>query len=793
MWINYLKIAWRNLKKYKFFSSLNIGGLAIGLAVAMLITTYIQHELQVNQWMPQGDHIFRVFRYFPTYGSGGQANTPGVLSEELMSQFPAVEQATTLTAESDQLLTKGDKAIFMNELAFVDSNFLQVFALPLVQGNQQDALLYPGSAIISERTARNFFGNTEAVGQTLVLNDETSLNITGVFPDLNGTTHLDYPVFVRTSAENTSWLAYRFETYIRTVPNTSTAALESQITEHLKPILFREFTQANFEITENDLPNWRLQPLKDIHLYSQQMGSIRATRGNIRYLYTFGFIGLLVLIIAGINYINLSTARAGNRAREIGVRKVTGALRRQLVAQFLVESVLQSMIAALIALPLARTVLPLFNEVSGRELSLAGASLSSILLPLLGISLLVGLLAGLYPALVLSGFQPTKVFKTDQNIKMGHKLLRKGLVVLQFSGVVILIILTSVMYRQVRFMLQGDLGFGAEQVAVIPMNYSDSWRSVHGRQQMWEKQAGILSVSSASTFPGDSPVDYTLEIEGVRDRYRAPEMVFADANYAEVLNLEIAEGRFFSPSISSDTLSAFVVNEAFVKEYELDQAIGTRIRFPWRENWGEIIGVVKDYHYQGLDNEIEPLALYGGPMSRNQIAVRFEPEQWSNVLTFLRNEWPNIEPAHPFRHKLLNTHFATQYAEYEKMSSTFLYSAGLTVLVAILGLIGLATFTAQQRTKEIGIRKVLGASVPQLMQMLMRQFVIMALVAGLAAIPLAFGLAQSWLADFAYRVELNFWPFLIGIALAVGITILTVSLQSLRAASVNPVESLKNE
>ncbi|PHN01956.1 ABC transporter permease [Flavilitoribacter nigricans] len=793
MWLNYLKIAWRNLKKYKFFSSLNIGGLAIGMAVAILITSYIQNELQVNQWVPDGSNIYRAYRYFAGSSSDGQANSPGILATELNRQFPAIEQATTLGEESDQLLTAADKSIYLDEVAFVDSNFLNVFALPFLHGNRQDAFQHPESAVISETTARRFFGQTDVIGKTLVLNDEVNLNITGVYPELSGKTHLDYDIFIRSTSQQMSWLAYRYETYVKTVPNTQLAGLEEQVTEHLKPILLQEFQRANFEITANDLPLWKLQPLHDIHLYSRNMGAIRPARGNIHYLYIFGFIGLLVLIMAAINYINLSTARAGNRAQEIGVRKVNGALKQQLVAQFLTESVFQSILAALIAFPLARLVLPLFNEVSGRELTLAGAQLTGILLPFLGISLLVGLLAGIYPALVLSGFQPTQVFKAGQNVRMGHQVLRKALVVVQFSGVVILIILTTVMYRQVRFMLNQDLGFGAEEVVVVPMNYSGSWREVMAKKELWEKQPGITSVSTASTFPGDSPVDYTIEIEGLDDRYRAPEMIFADADYAEVLDLQLVDGRFFSNTISNDTLTAFVVNQAFVREYELETPVGTRLRFPWREGWGEIVGVVKDYHYQGLDNRIEPVALFGGPISRGQFAIRFQPDQWSEVLSFLRSEWPTIEPAHPFRYNLLNEHFATQYAEYNQMGSTFLYSAGLTILVAVLGLIGLASFTAQQRTKEIGIRKVLGASVPELMSMLMRQFVAMSLIAGLVSIPLAFWLTQSWLEDFAYRVDLNIWHFVIGILLAVTITILTVSLQSLRAAMVNPLESLRSE
>lgn len=763
------------------------------MAMAMLIGSYILQELRVNEWFPDGERIYRVFRYYPAGSGGGQANTPSVLGQELADHFPVIEQATYLSEASDQLFSSGEKSMYLDEVAIVDSNFLNVFQLPLLSGNSRDALLYPRSIIISESVAKRFFGRTEVVGRTIKYNDDHELSVTGVFADLEGSTHLDAEVFIRLPDGITSWLAYRFETYIKTTPGTPVEALESSITDHLKPLLLQEFTRANFEITENDLPDWRLQPLSDIHLFSQGMGSIRASRGDVNYLYIFGFIGLLVLLMAAINYINLTTARAANRAREIGVRKVTGALKGQLIGQFLTESVTQSLLATVLALPLAHLALPLFNEVSGRNLSLSFSQLEILWLPLVGLSVLVGLLAGMYPALMLSGFQPVKVLKADQKVRIGGTALRKFLVVGQFTGVIILIVLTAVMYRQVNYMLNQDLGFGAEQVVVIPMNGNRSWRRAAAQQQNWKKQAGIIAVSTASSYPGDSPIDYTVEIEGQAERYRSPEMVFADAAYQEVLGLEVVSGRFFSDSIANDTLGAFLVNEAFVREYELKEPVGKRLRFPWRESWGEIIGVVKDYHYEGLDNLIQPMAFFGGPMERDRMAVRFHMDQWTAVLAFLREAWPSIEPAYPFRYDLLDKHFATQYAEYERIGSTFLYSAGLTILVAILGLVGLATFTAQKRAKEIGIRKVLGASVAELTGLLIRQFTRLALVAGLFAIPIAYLLARRWLTDFAYQTPLGIWPFLLGIMLAVGVALLTVSVQSWRVANDNPVRSLKSE
>jgi putative ABC transport system permease protein len=793
MWLNYLKIAWRNLLKHKTLSVLNIGGLSIGMAAAILIGSYIFHELNVNQWVPQGDRIFRVYRYNPQWPSAGQANTPAVLSAELSRQFPAIEQATSLTVGYDLLFRTDNQPLYLDEVAFVDSNFLSVFQLPLTAGNAQEALAQPSTAIISESLAQKFFNRTDVVGRTLHFNDASELTVQGVFKDLSGRSHLDFDIFMRTPFVNESWLAYSFETYVLTVPGAPVQALEEQVTDYLDPILLHEFTRANFEITVNDLPEWRLQPLQDVHLHSQNFGAIRAAGGNAGYLAIFGLIGLLLLIIAGINYINLSTARAGNRAQEIGVRKVSGAARPQLIGQFLIESILQSTIAILLALPLASLILPVFNNISGRQLELTSPQLPLLIGGLLALGLVVGLLAGLYPAVIMSGFQPITVLKGGKKQKVGGNALRKILVITQFTGVVVLVILTTVMFRQVQFMLREDLGFTADQVMILPLNTPDAWRRIEARKAAWESRPGITTVSTASVYPGEATVDYTIEIEGHEDRYQAPQMIFPDDRYADLLDLKVLAGRFFSADHASDTLRAFVVNEQFVREYELEQPVGTRIRFPWREEWGEIIGVVEDYHYEGLDTRIEPLAFYGGPMERDQAAIRFQPDQWKEVQAFLDKEWASIESGHPMRYSFLNDKFAGQYTEYQNMSRTFMYSAGLTILVAILGLFGLATFTVQNRTKEIGIRKVLGAGVVSITAMLIRQFISLALIAGLVAAPPAFWFARRWLTDFAYQVKLGIWPFVAGIALALIITLLTVSVQSIQAATANPVKALKSE
>lgn len=793
MWLNYLKIAWRNLLKNKMLSALNIGGLAIGMAAAILIGSYIHQETNVNKWMPEGEHIYRVYRSYQQNQQGGQANTPAVLSLELPDQFPAIKQATALDVGYDLLFKNAKAAHYLDEVAYVDSNFLAVFQIPLINGHAEEALFQPQTAIISENLARKFFDHTDVVGQTLRFNDAMELTITGVYPDLGGRTNLDFDIFMRRPYTNNSWLSYRYETYVLTGPEVIIPELEEKMTNYLDPILLHEFQQANFEISENDLPSWGLQAFPNIHLASANFGTIRSGKGNPAYLSILGLIGILLLLIAAINYINLATARAGSRAQEIGVRKVSGAGRRQLIAQFLVESVLLSGIGVLLAFPLASVLLPFFNQITGQPLQLAGPETPLVIGGLLILSVTMGLLAGLYPALILSGYKPVEILKGEKKLGAGGAPLRKVLVVTQFTGLVVLVILSTVMYRQVQFMLKGDLGFTADQVIMLPLNTDESWRRIEARKDDWQKQAGITAISTASVYPGEYPVDYTVEIEDHEDKYKSPHMIFADAQYDKVIDLKVLDGRFFSETIASDTLNAFVVNRQFVEEYGIEQPIGTRVRFPWQDTWGEIIGVVENYHYEGLDTAIEPLAFYGGPRARQQAAIRFQGDQWPEVESFIRSEWATIEAGHPMRYRFLDDQFATQYTQYQNMTRTFLYGAGLTILVAILGLFGLATFTAQKRTKEIGIRKVLGASVAGIVMMLIRQFISLSIIAGLVATPLAFWFSKHWLQDFAYRIELNIWPFAIGIATALVITIITVSFQSLRAATINPVESLRSE
>ncbi|MEZ5039412.1 MAG: ABC transporter permease [Saprospiraceae bacterium] len=791
MLINYLKIAWRNLLKYKLFSSINIGGLALGLTVAILIGRYVQLELGVDQWLTDGERIYRVYRSNPD-GSGAWTQNSPMLAPKLVTDLPEVETATYLRPDAESLFSTESKGLYIKKICLVDSSFLTVIDLPLSAGDKQAALQAPNTMLVSEAVALRFFGTKAVVGKVLTYNGDEPYTITGVFPVINGTSHLDYEVFLRQSSLWGQWLNNSFVTYVKLRPDASSDVVAAKMYDLLSPIMLAAYAEANFEVTAKDMPTWGLQNFQEIYLHSADVSSLTNQKGNLRYLYILGFIAILVLIVAMINYINLSTARALNRSKEIGIRKVGGAVKGQLVVQFLVEAILQSLVAMIIAIPLAELVLPIFNQICGRSISLIEEVWPGLLLPCLALSLLVGGLAGLYPAFVLSGFRPIQVL-SGHRVKLGGQTFRKTLVVAQFTGVVVLGVVMLVMYKQVQFMLHQDLGFNDEQVITIPLNYQESWRNVEAIKQDLINHPGIRAVSSASSFPGHDITNYTVELAGKEKNYFSPDFAFVDDGYADILGLKMVQGRFFSPEFTSDTIGGFVVNEAFVKRMQLDDPIGHKMRLPWHEDWGQIVGVVKDYHHRGLDANINPLVLFARPMYRPISAISVQAEDWQNTLSFIQEKWLEVEPAHPFRYEFLDQSFAAQYQQYQELSQTMLYSVLLTIIVAILGLLGLSTFMAQQKTKEIGIRKVLGASVQQLIVLLSSQFLWLVLIASAMAIPLAYWLSSLWLQDFAYRVDPSILPFVIAIAASLFIALLTVSIQAFRVARANPVEALRGE
>ena len=790
---NYFKVALRNLLKSKLHSSINILGLAISLAVAILIMLYVRNEFSYDKWFEKPDQVYRVYRQWAGSSSGGTTWTPSLLAKTLQQDFPEVISASGLSFYGEVLLDYNRNKLYVDNVAVVDSTFFSILPFPFLYGNAGEALSKPNSLVISRDLSERVFGIINPIGKTILLNGEDNYEVRGVMDIPPGNAHIKYDIIIPFTFYSTSWTGNNRATYVRLQDQTDIAQLEEKITAHINKFLEKDFLEIGENPEPDDYPFWKLQPLKDIHLQSATLRFPSTSQGNMKYVYIFSLIGIIILLIAGINYMNFSTAQATQRAKEVGMRKVSGARKEHLIGQFLSESVIQSLIALILAVLLAEFLLPIFNGITDRSLSFLGGNYLPLLSPLIGLTVLVGLLAGSYPAFVLSSFEPAKVLKGTANKLGGKQFLRKGLVVAQFTISIALIIIMTFIFKQVNFMMNQELGFNGEQVVVIPMNLRSSHRKVKSLENEFKNIPGVQSIATSSRVPGQPLPDWTMKIQGKEELKNVnPRIIFVNEGYAETLDLEVVQGRFFSSEFGADTINNFVVNETFVKRFQLEEPIGQGVRFSSDTIFGKIIGVVKDYHYRGLNSPIQPLAI-GGRYNKWSTIIKLSAQNIPETIAAIQSVWSKVEPEHPMQHSFLDADFAKQYTEQERFGQTLFYSTLLTIFIAMLGLFGLATFTAQKRIKEIGIRKVLGASVGQVTYMLIKDFVLLVLIAGLVAIPIGFLLTKRWLEDFAYATDISYLPFLGALIAALIIASLTVSYQAIRAATVNPVESLRNE
>ncbi len=541
-------------------------------------------------------------------------------------------------------------------------------------------------------------------------------------------------------------------------------------------------------------PDWKLQPLRDVQLSAGEIGGPFSGQGDERTVYVIALVALVIVTIASINYMNMATAQAARRAREVGVRKVTGAHQSQLMVQFLAEAVLQCLLALPIAILLTELTLPAFENVVARDLDLSwsvwGQLVPSLLLLIAGLSIV----SGSYPAFVLSGYRPTDVLKGKWLRRDQGKVLRQSLVVVQFTGAIVATIVMFFIYQQIRFMQNQEVGFRGEQVMVIAVNTPDTYEKITSLRSRILQNPQVVAVTSADGLPGSDHSDYGFQLGG-REQSINSDIFFVDADYPEALDLEILAGRFLS--LSDTSTNTFVVNEAFVQEYGLEEPIGQPLNFTGATE-GEIVGVVKDFNYSSLEYNIRPLVfsgairpLRGGWVS--SVAVRLQTNNLRETIAEVEDFWQQIEPNHPIRYTFLDDDFAGLYAEQERLGQTLLYATFITLFIALLGLFGLASYVAERRTKEIGVRKVLGASVQQIVTLLGIDFLKVVLVSGLIAAPIAWWLSRRWLADFAYQTDITVTPFLVAIVLAVLVAVLTVSARAIKAALANPVDALRSE
>lgn len=815
---NYVKIALRNLRKHKGYSFINIFGLSIGIASVLLILLFVQHELSYDRWNENADRIVR-----PTldinFGGNAQhyAVTGGHLGPQVLAEMPEVQNYCSFRNYGSYLIKRegeGQQNFKEPNVLHTDSSFFEVFPLPVLEGDSRTCLTQPKTMAISKSSAEKYFGSPQlAVGQSLVLENRTPWKVTAVYEDLPTNSHFkadfllamngnqelkETPPLWAVSNNFHNYLLLRKGTDFETFNQKFLALSREKIGQTASQLM--GMTLEDFEAT-GQYARMELQRLTDIHLHSDLDVEL-AANGSIQYVWIFSAIALFILLIACINFMNLTTARSAHRAKEIGVRKVMGSIRSALVGQFLSETILMAAIGVLLAVNIAALAMPWFNELTGRDISMPWGS------PIFWASLivgtgLVGLLAGSYPAFFLSAFDTIKVLKGSLTGQAKHGGLRSALVVFQFATAIILVIATVLVYNQLDYIQNKKLGFQKDQVIIL----EDAYALGNDVQAFKQKMLDLPAIESATvsgylpTPSSRSNTTYTSSRDFRQDNTVNMGVWAVDEQYLKTLGMEMVAGRFFDENRPSDSL-AIVLNETAAKKFGYDDAIGKKVYTidgspqgkPAPEDFIEytVIGVVKDFHWESLRENIGALGLYLGNSS-GLMSFRYNAADSKEVITALENNWKAIAPTQPFSYKFLDDSFAKMYEAEQRIGSIAMVFALLAILVSSLGLFGLASFMAEQRTKEIGIRKVLGASAGNIVGLLSKDFIKLVLIALVVATPLAIWGVNQWLQDFAYRIHVGWWVFVVAGLSAVLIAVLSVSYQAIRAALSNPVESLRSE
>ena len=803
MFKNYIKIAFRNFWRNRSFSAINILGLAIGIAVCFTILLFVQDEWSYDRFNVNADRIFRVvFKADINGGKIFEANVMPPTAQTLKSDYPEVEEATRLHEMGKPKVTFNNKTFKDGSFAFVDPNFAKVFSLQFKKGDAKTALQQANSVVITEEMARKYFGGAEPIGKILDLNNHELYKVTGVIAAIPANAHFHFDLFGSmqsfADAKNPSWMTSGFFTYLLLKENYNYKNLEAKMPGMVEKYMGPQIAQsmgmslAQFRTKGNNL-GFALQPLTDIHLRSASNYELEPG-GDIKYVYIFSAIAVFVLLIACINFINLSTAGASKRAKEVGVRKVMGSDKSELVKQFMLESVLLTFMALFIAFLLVQFALPVFNQLSGKSLSL-GFALKPWL-AFLSLGLLVGVLAGIYPAFYLSSFQPISIIKGKIGTAKKSMALRSGLVVFQFFISVSLIIGTLVVYQQMQFIHNKKLGYNKEQLLVLPNSWALGKNERVFKEEML-KDPRILNATVSGYKPAGptNGNNFLVYPNGQENSVMRTNRFDVDEQYISTFGMQIIAGRNFSKSFPTDS-SAVIINEAAANAFGFkDKSIGQNITWIKGDKVQKVsyrvIGVVKDFHFKSLHEAITPLFMVLNPESG--LIFKVKTGDVSGLLSTLKQQWEKFNLDEPFTYSFMDELYNKTYQAEEKTGTILNIFTALTILVACLGLFGLAIYTTEQRTKEIGIRKVLGASVFQVTNLLSKDFVKLVLVACVIAFPLSYWAMQNWLQDFAYRIAISWWIFALAAIIALFIALATVSFQAVKAALANPVKSLRSE
>lgn len=780
---NYLKITLRNLRKHKGYSFINITGLAVGMASTIMILLWVQDELSFDRFHRNADRIYRITDY-EKYSNGEEVTftmNPPALAATLKDEYPEIVEAVRVRKLSNAVIQYGDKCFGEDGILFADPSFLKIFSFPLVNGNIENALVNPQSIVITEKIALKYFGKEHPVGKIIRVDNRLNFLITGVMKDVPTNSHLkfDFVVSFETIKEFgfpiEGWNSFAYTTYVLLAKKSDYRQVSKKIAGLIK-------TKQ-----EDAIATLSLQPLPDIHLHSGNMWGIGGT-GDIKYVYIFTLIAVFILLLACINFMNLTTARASNRAKEVGLRKVVGADRKDLIKQFFSESILFALLSLLIAIILVVEALPFYNMLSGKDLGLDIQKNQIIVILLVGITIITGLVSGSYPALFLSAFKPISVLKGV--LRSGNKssLIRKILVSFQFSLTIVLIIGTIIINRQLNFIRIQRLGFDKDQVLCLKLPGKLNQKIDLICTELLKNQQ-VVEMSAVSSPPAQIRRSTNVsEWEGRQtDDQFLMYMMSADFDFLNTMGISMAQGRYFSRKFPADTSTGIVINEAAVRAMNMENPIGKKL-FDLK-----IIGVVKDFHFASLHSRIGPLVIYYNPNEIQNLLIKVKPDDFSQNIKSIEHAWNRVVPGFPFEYSFLDEQIDLLYKAEQRVGKVINTFSILALFIACLGLFGMASFTAEQRTKEVGIRKVHGATVPGIVMLLSREFTRYVLFANIAAWPIAYYAMNKWLQDFAYRIDITIWPFLLAGLAAFIIALLTVSWQAIRAAMANPVEALRYE
>ncbi|HVX48701.1 MAG TPA: ABC transporter permease [Chitinophagaceae bacterium] len=807
---NYLKVALRNLWKNKAFSAINITGLSVGLAVCLLIVLYVKDELSYDKYNTNAENIYRLDA--DIYFNGTQftsAICPAPLAPTLRKDHPEIIQYVRMREFRDMLVKKDNQNIRDHKLVFADSTFFRVFSIPMIAGNRLTALNEPGSIVISETTAKKYFSSTDVVGKILFVDNSQTCKVTGVFKDIPPQSHFHFnfirPLHDTYHDDQNDWLSNNYSTYVVVAPGVTRQTLQAKVDATVNTYLGDQLKQVLHTSTAELKKGgnhflYPVMPLKDIHLHSNKSYEFEAN-GSVTYVYIFSVIAVLILVIACVNFMNLSTAHSANRAKEVGIRKVAGSLRIQLITQFLVESTLLSFFSLVLALGIAWLLLPLFNQLAAKEMSVL-TLVSSWLLPVLIVLIaVVGCIAGSYPAFYLSSFQPVQVLKGGVAKGFKNSWLRSGLVVFQFFISISLIIGAIVIYNQLNYIRSKEIGYNRDQVLVIDA-YSLGNQLQTFRQQVL-KIPGVQNATVAGSLPTETGFsqngwfkDATLDAKQVTILTDFN----ADQDYIPTMGMQMAAGRNFSRNYLTDS-SAVIINETAAKLLGFKDPLNEKLYRPGgyaANNTGftsvafHIIGVVKDFNFSTMHDKVGPLII---ELSENygKVAMRINTQNIPALIAQVKNKWNSMAPGQPFSYTFLDADFGKLYAAEQRTGKLFTTFAIFAIFIACLGLFGLVTYAAEQRIKEIGVRKVLGASVAGIVTMLSKDFAKLVLIASLIAFPVAWWAMNEWLKSFAYRITIHWWVFVVAGILTLIIALVTVSIQAVKAALANPVKSLRTQ